>query len=155
MEEYLQLVTFRIGEEEFAIPILSVEEIIRIVEITRLPNVPPFVEGVINLRGRVIPVIDLRKRFGLETRERDERSRILIVTLGNGREEKTVGLIVDSVSEVLRLPEENFEPISGIGTQISAEYIKGIGKVGDRLIILLDVERILSSEEKDLLRRAV
>lgn len=155
MEEYLQLVTFRIGDEEFAIPILSVEEIIRMVEITRLPNVPPFVEGVINLRGRVIPVIDLRKRFGLEAKERDERSRILVVTLGDGRDEKTVGLIVDSVSEVLRLPEENLEPISGMGTRVSAEYINGIGKVGERLIILLDVERILSSEEKDLLRRAV
>ncbi len=152
MADDIQLVAFKIGEEEFSIPILSVQEIIRMVDITRLPNVPDFVEGVINLRGKVIPVVDLRKRFGLPHRERDGGSRIIIVNLhdkaGNAA---TVGLIVDSVSEVLRLDTEAIETIAGVETGIGAEYIKGVGKAGDRLIILLDIEKILSTEERDML----
>lgn len=152
MGEDIQVVAFRIGEEEFSIPILAVQEIIRMVEITRLPNVPDFVEGVINLRGKVIPVVDLRKRFGLPGKERDGGSRIVIVSLDGEDGDGTVGLIVDSVSEVLRLDIEAIEPLSGIGTGIGVEYIDGVGKVGERLIILLNIHKILTSEEKEALQ---
>lgn len=137
--EILQLVTFKLGNEEYAVDILKVQEINRMVEITSIPNAPSYVEGVINLRGKVIPVINLRKKFGLDSKEMDSQSRIMVVDIGS-----TVGLIVDSVSEVLRLSSDTIEPpppmTAGNG---SSEYIKGVGKLTDRLLILLDIEELL------------
>ncbi len=134
----LQLVTFHLGSEEYAIDILKVQEITRMVEITVVPNAPDYIEGVINLRGKVIPVINLRKRFGLGEKRADANSRIIVVDIGT-----TVSLIVDSVSEVLRLYSENVEPPPPITTRNSAEYIRGIGKLPNRMLILLDIERCL------------
>ena len=104
--ELLQLVTFSIGEEEFGVDILSVQEIIRMMDITKVPRAPEFVEGVINLRGKVIPIIDLRRRFGLSTRDHDKHTRIIVIEINN----MIVGFVVDSVSEVLRIPSSTVEP---------------------------------------------
>ncbi len=135
----LQLVSFHVGDEEFAIDILGVQEIIRMVELTPVPNAPYFVEGVINLRGKVIPILDLRSRFGLPSADRTKETRIIVVEF-----EKTVlGFIVDSVEEVLRLPESLIEspPITGRGG--SAEFHRGIGRVKGRLLMLLDLGQLL------------
>lgn len=137
--QVLQLVTFNLGNEEYAVDILKVQEINRMKEITKVPNSPPYVEGVINLRGKVIPVINLRERFGLPGKENDEHLRIMIMDICG----VTMGLIVDSVSEVLRIPSDIVEPPPPMSTGIGAEFIKGIAKLEDRLIILLDMDKLL------------
>ena len=143
--DLLQLVTFRIGEEEFGVDILRVQEIIRIMEITRVPKSPDFVEGVINLRGKVIPIIDLRKRFGLEVKEHDKHTRIIVIEMNN----MIVGFVVDAVSEVLRIPADTVEPPPpAVMGGIDSEYINGVGKLEDRLLILLDLDKLLSQEEQ-------
>jgi len=139
----LQLVSFNIGTEEFGVDILKVQEINRMVEITRVPQAPHFVEGVINLRGKVIPIVDLRKRFGLELKEHDKNTRIVVVDIGGN----IMGMIVDSVSEVLRLPANTIEPPPEIVTGINSEYIKGVAKLEDRLLIFLDLSRVIDAEE--------
>jgi purine-binding chemotaxis protein CheW len=148
-KDMLQLVSFKLKEEEFGVDILQVQEIIRMQEITHVPNAPDFVEGVINLRGRVIPIVDLRKRFGLEHKEHGSATRIIVVMIG----QVTVGLIVDEVSEVLRIPEDTVEPPPPIVAGIESDYIKGVGKLEDRLLILLDLNKILSREEKSSLKQ--
>ncbi len=142
-----QLVTFSIGEEEFGVDILRVREIIRMLEITRVPRAPEFVEGVINLRGSVIPIIDLRKRFRLLAKENDKDTRIVVISIDN----MTVGFIVDSVSQVLRIPANTIEPTPPVVAGVDSEYIEGVGKLEDRLLILLDLDRLLSSEDKEAL----
>jgi len=144
----LQLVTFKMGKEEFSVDILKVQEIIRMIDITRVPKAPEFVEGVINLRGKVIPVIDLRKRFGLNQVEKDKDSRIIVIKTGG----KTVGMLVDSVSEVLRLDVQTIEPPPEIAGGVDSEYITGVGKLKDRLIILLDLDKVLNPKEKQAIR---
>jgi len=145
--DVLQLVTFRLGNEEFSVDILKVQEIIRDMELTRVPRAPDFVEGVINLRGRVIPVIDLRKRFGFEAGEKTVETRIIVIDVN----ERTVGLRVDAVSEVLRLPADTVEPAPALVAGSGSDYISGVGKVDDRLIILLDVGKLLSESERNAL----
>jgi purine-binding chemotaxis protein CheW len=141
--ELLQLVTFDIGDEEFGIDILRVQEIIRMMSITKVPNSPPAVEGVINLRGRVIPVIDLRARFGMEARAHDGHTRIIVLEIHG----MIVGFVVDAVSEVLRIRANTVEPPPAVVSGIESEYIKGVGKLDDRLLILLELEKLVSSEE--------
>ena len=127
----LQLVTFSIDEEEFGVNILKVQEIIRIMEITRVPRSPEFVEGVINLRGRVIPIVDLRRRFGLAAIAHDKDTRIIVIELNS----LVVGFIVDAVSEVLRIPADTVEPTPPVAAGVDSEYISGVGKLQDRLLI--------------------
>ena len=145
----LQLVSFNLGDEEYGVDILRVQEINRMVHITRVPKAPEFVEGVINLRGKVIPIVDLRKRFGLSVKPHDKNTRIIVVDI-DGR---TVGLIVDGVSEVLRFSMDTIEPPPPMVTGVDAEYIWGVGKLEDRLLILLDLSKVLANEEKDYLGR--
>jgi purine-binding chemotaxis protein CheW len=145
--ELIQLVTFSIGEEEFGVDILKVQEIIRMMGITKVPKAPNFVEGVINLRGNVIPIVDLRKRFGLDAREHDKHTRIIVIEINS----TIVGFIVDAVSEVLRIPAGTVEPPPPVVAGFDSEYISGVGKLEDRLLILLDLNRLLSSEEVDVL----
>ena len=145
--ELLQFVIFSIGEEEFGVEILKVREIIRMLEITRVPRAPEFVEGVINLRGSVIPILDLRKRFGLVSKDNDKDTRIVVINIHN----MTVGFIVDSVSQVLRIPANTVEPPPPVVAGLDSEYIEGVGKLEDRLLILLDLDRLLSSEERNVL----
>lgn len=143
--EVLQLVTFRLGNEEYSMDILKVQEIIRHMDLTRVPRTPDFVDGVINLRGRVIPVLDLRKRFGMPADEKTDETRIIVVDVDNS----VVGFKVDAVSEVLRLPADTVEPPPTIVKGAESDYIKGVGKLDNRLLILLDVARILSKSERD------
>jgi purine-binding chemotaxis protein CheW len=142
--DLIQLVSFVVAGEEFGIDILKVQEIIRPVAITRVPHAPGFVEGVINLRGRIVPVVDLRKRFRLPNRERDKDTRIIVVDLS----EKVVGFMVDAVREVLRVARETIEPPPELAVGIDAHYITGVAKLEDRLLILLDLDEALTTEEQ-------
>ena len=139
----LQLVSFNIGSEEFGVDILKVQEINRMVEITKVPQAPNYVEGVINLRGKVIPIVDLRKRFSLELKEHDKNTRIVVVDIGG----TIMGMIVDAVSEVLRLPASTIEAPPEIVTGVNSEYIKGVAKLKDRLLIFLDLSKVIDFEQ--------
>jgi purine-binding chemotaxis protein CheW len=138
----MQLVGFRVGAEEFGLEILSVQEIIRIQPLTRVPNSAGFVDGVINLRGKVIPVIALRRCFGLENHPHDKRTRIVVVEVKGS----ALGFIVDSVSEVVRIPVDAIEPLPRLG-KVEREYVSGVGKIGDRLLILLNLDRLICDAE--------
>jgi purine-binding chemotaxis protein CheW len=142
--ELNQLISFMVGEEEYGLDILRVKEVIRIREITRLPQAPSFVKGIINLRGDVIPIIDLRDKFGLEHREYTAMTRVIVVDVDG----KLVGMVVDAASQVVRIPADQIEPPPPIAGGLSVEYIRGVGKLDERLIILLQIDRILSTEEK-------
>jgi purine-binding chemotaxis protein CheW len=145
----LQLVTFHLGEEEFAIDILNIQGINRMVEVTRVPNAPSYVEGIINLRGSVLPIIDLRKRLGLPAKDYDKNTRFIVVEISS----KVMGFIVDNVSEVLRINEDITEPPPPMLAGIDAEYITAVGKLEGRLLILLDLERVLDDEQKEELNK--
>lgn len=146
-DDLLQLVTFSIGDEEFGVDILKVQEIIRTMEITKVPRAPMFVEGVINLRGKVIPIIDLRRRFGLISKVHDSHTRIIVIEITG----MVVGFVVDSVSEVLRIPVSTVEPPPPVVAGLDSDYISGVGKLADRLLILLDLDKLLSMEDLDQL----
>lgn len=146
--DLLQLVSFRIESEEFGVDILKVQEIIRMIQISKVPNSPEFVEGVINLRGRVIPVVSLRTKLGLTRIEQDKNTRIIVVEL-NG---KTIGFIVDEVNEVLRIPAGITEAPPAVASGINSEFITSIAKLEDRLLILLDLEKVLNEAEKESLK---
>ncbi len=138
-----QLVTFKLDEEEFGIDILKVQEIIRTVEITVVPKMPGYMEGVINLRGKVIPVVNLRTRFSKPQTGQGKDTRIVVVSLNS----ITLGLLVDSVSEVLRLSEDVVEPPPPIMEGgMDTEYIKSVGRLEDRLLILLDLEKVFGGD---------
>jgi purine-binding chemotaxis protein CheW len=141
-EPLLQVVSFKIGNEEFGLDILRVHEIIRVQDLTRVPNSPDFVDGVINLRGKVIPVISLRKRFGLQEQVHDKDTRIVVLEI----QSMVLGLIVDSVSEVLRIPANTVAPPPRLG-KIEREFVSGVGKLENRLMILLDVDRIMGGPQ--------
>jgi len=143
MEKELQVVGFRIGRETFGLPISIVREIVRVPEITSVPNAPDYIEGVINLRGRIIPVVDLRKRFGDKSFERDKKNRIVVVEL----QSRAVGLIVHSASEVLRIRPSEIDEPHNVFKEGELNYITGIGKLNGRLVILLDLNKILERGE--------
>lgn len=136
----LQLVTFRIGEEEFGVDILAVQEIIRLMQITPVPRAPVDIAGVINLRGKVIPVVNMRSRFSLPAQEPTPQTRIVVMEF----EEKIVGFLVDAVSEVLRIPVTTVEDPPPVVAGIGSEYIRGVGKLDERLLILLDLDSLMA-----------
>lgn len=144
----LQLVIFRLAKEEYGLPITQVQEINRLVPITKLPQTPSFMEGIINLRDRIIPVVDLRKRFQLAITDYTDDTRIIIVEV-NGQ---TVGVIVDAVTEVVRLVSTSVEPPPQ-SFVLDAKYIHGVGKLDDRLLILLNIDNILTTQEEIALRQ--
>ena len=148
--ELLQLVSFRMGHEEFGVDIQHVREINLMVEITEVPKSPEYVEGIISLRGRVIPIVNLRQRMGMPKKERDKDTRIVVVEL----EDQLIGFVVDAVSEVLRIPKNILEPPPETATGKDAEFITGIAKMEDRLLILLNLNRLLSVGEREALRKA-
>lgn len=139
-----QLVVFRLHNEEFGVEITEVREIVRLRHITRLPHVADYIEGVTNLRGEVIPVICLRKRFGLKPQENTQDTRIIILEI----KESLVGFVVDAVTETLRLAESSIEPPPSSIAGLRSDYLAGVGKLNDRLLILLEVDKILTSEER-------
>ncbi len=146
--DILQLVSFKIGSEEFGVDILKVQEINRMMQVTKVPNAPEFVDGVVNLRGRIIPVVDLRTRLQMSRKEHDKDTRIIVIELDG----TVIGFIVDEVSEVLRIPRNITEPPPPMVAGIDADYITAVGKLEDRLLILLDLEKIFSTLEKDQIK---
>ncbi len=147
----VQVVAFKVGKEEYGVEISVVQEIVRYQEITKIPDTPEFVEGIVNLRGIIIPIIDLKKRFKKEDAGESEQKVIIIVNLND----TLVGLTVDNVSEILRIQEKEIDPPPPIIAGISRKYIKGIAKMDKRLIIILDIEKILSEGEKEQLASLV
>ena len=139
--------TFHIANEDFGIEIAYVTEIVGIQNITEVPDMPPFVKGVINLRGQVIPVIDVRIRFGLPSRAYDDRTCVVVVNINS----TSIGLLVDTVNEVLNIPAEQVSPPPAIHSGSGGRYIQGMGKVGDTVKILLDVNRLLYEKELETL----
>ncbi len=143
-----QLVVFDLANEHYGVDIGAVESIIKMQEITVVPRAPRFVEGVTNLRGAVLPVIDLRKRFGLPAEQATRETRIVVAEIGG----ISAGMVVDGVSEVLRVPEEAVEPPSPLVMTVDSAFITGIAKVNERLVILLNLSKVLSLEEQSTLQ---
>jgi len=147
MASDVQLVIFKLANEDYGLPISKVQEINRMVAVTKLPNSPEFMEGIINLRGRIIPVLDLRKRFGFNTREHQEDTRIIVVDISG----QTVGLIVDAVHEVAKIPGDCIEPPPP-SFVMDAQFVQGIGKFADALVVILDIDRVITTQESVILR---
>ncbi|MDH4161458.1 MAG: chemotaxis protein CheW [Nitrospirota bacterium] len=143
MAKDLQLVVFSTGKELYGVAIQAVHEIVKVPEITEVPDAPVFLEGVINLRGKIVPVIDLRKRLRLGTGERSKSTRILIIENSG----KRIGLLVDAVSEVIKVPPEAVEAPPEMIASVGVEYITGVVKSGSRLIVLIDLGRVLNVED--------
>jgi purine-binding chemotaxis protein CheW len=144
--------TFTLAQEEYGIGILKIKEIIGMIPITSVPQTPPFVKGVINLRGKVIPVIDLRLRFNMEAMEYNERTCIVVVEIGRRSTDITIGLVVDSVSEVLNIKHEDIEDTPTFGTTLDTDYIFGMAKIDSRVKILLDIDTVLGGDEIAVLK---
>lgn len=145
--EAQQFLTFTLGSEMFAVGTLSVKEIIEYGQLTEVPMMPDFIRGVINLRGAVVPVIDLGARFGRGETKITRRTCIVIIEVPTGDEKQDIGVVVDAVSEVLEIPSSEIEPPPAFGAKIRTDFIQGMGKVNGKFVILLDVGRVLSVEE--------
>ena len=141
--EVRQLISFTVGAEEYGLELLRVKEVIRMRLITWLPKAPSCVKGIINLRGNVIPIVDLRERFGLAAQEQTAMTRVIVVEV----EGRLVGMVVDSASQVVRVPADQFDPPPPVMGSASKDFITAVGKMGDKLVIMVDVDRILSAEE--------
>ncbi|HVO40845.1 MAG TPA: chemotaxis protein CheW [Spirochaetia bacterium] len=141
--ELRQFISFSVGDEEYGLELLRVKEVIRVREITWLPKAPSFVKGIINLRGDVIPIIDLRDKFGLEAKEATAHTRVIVVEV----EGKLMGMVVDSASQVVRIPADQIDPPPVFGA-VSQEFITGVGKIDDKLIVILNSDAILTTEER-------
>jgi purine-binding chemotaxis protein CheW len=139
----IQLVGFRLDNEDYAIAITKIQEIILMKPITRIPQVPDFIEGLINLRGSVIPIVNLRKRFGLQPREIDDETRTIVVNV----HEKTVGCVVDAVTQVMRINRDQIQPPPLGVMAVNHQYLAGLAKLDDRLMIILDIDKLFQAEE--------
>lgn len=142
-----QYLTFQLGEEVFALDVSNVREILEFTAVTKVPKTPEFMRGVINLRGSVVPVLDMRLKFGMTRTERTVDTCIIVVEVSFEEENTIIGALVDSVQEVFELEPNQIEPAPRIGTQLKTEFIKGMGKKDDRFIILLNIDKVFSSEE--------
>jgi purine-binding chemotaxis protein CheW len=143
MDKDIQVVGFRIGSETFGLPIAIVREIVRVPAITAVPNAPDYIEGVINLRGKIISVVDLRKRFGEKDIQSNKKNRIVVVELG----ERSVGLLVNSASEVLRIPPSEIEAPHDLFQDGEVDYVTGVAKLKGRLVIMLDLNKVIRRSE--------
>ena len=146
-----KFLTFKLGDESYAIPIMKIKEIIGMMPITKVPKLPEFIKGVINLRGKIIPVIDLRIKFGLEEKEYDERTSIIVMEIQTETSSGTDGIVVDTVSEVIDIPPSDIEPPPEYGGSINQEFLTGMGKTAGNVIMLLDADKIFTSKEKEIL----
>jgi len=149
-----QFLTFALGNEMFAIGILNIKEILEYGLLTSVPMMPDFIRGVINLRGSVVPVVDLRARFGGKQSEITKRTCIVIIEVTSEGERQDIGVVVDSVSEVLEIPDSEIEPPPAFGAKIRADFIANMGKVNGEFVIILDVDKVLSVDELTLVTRA-
>jgi purine-binding chemotaxis protein CheW len=146
--------TFSLDREEYGIGILKVKEIIGMIPITMIPRMPPYVKGVINLRGKVIPVVDLRLKLSMAEAGYTERTCIIVVEISGGSGQVLIGIIVDSVSEVLNVKGADIEDTPAFGARLDTEYILGMAKIGGKVKILLDIDKILNNEEIMIAKRA-
>jgi purine-binding chemotaxis protein CheW len=146
--------TFTLAQEEYGIGILKIKEIIGMIPITSVPQTPPFVKGVINLRGKVIPVIDLRLRFNMESMQYNERTCIVVVEIRRRVADITIGIVVDSVSEVLNIKHEDIEDTPTFGTTLDTDYILGMAKIDNRVKILLDIDTVLGGDDISILKES-
>lgn len=146
-DEQNQYLTFRVRDETFAMGILAIKEIIEFGALTPVPMMPRCVRGVINLRGRVVPVIDLAVRFGGEPSQPHRRTCIVIVEVGNEEERQDLGVMVDGVNQVIEIPVQDIEPAPGFGAKVRPEFIAGMGKLDGDLVIIIDVARVLSADD--------
>ena len=151
MEKESQYLTFLLGGEMYAIGILNIKEIIEYGQVTEVPMMPAFIRGIINLRGRVVPVINLLARFGKPSSEITKRTCIVIIEVGAEDERQDIGMVVDSVSEVLDIPASEIEPAPSFGAKIRSDFISGMGKVGGKFVVMLNVNKVLSVEEMSML----
>jgi purine-binding chemotaxis protein CheW len=138
-----QFLTFRLGQEEYGVEILKVQEIKGYSAITPVPNTPAYLKGVMNLRGTIVPVVDLRAKFAMAEAEYNQFTVIIVLTVGT----KVMGLIVDAVSDVLNIPKKDIQPTPDFGAQVDAEFISGMAKAGEKLVVLLDIDRVLGGAE--------
>jgi purine-binding chemotaxis protein CheW len=143
-DEIMQWVTFRLGEEKYGINVMQVQEVLRVTEIAPVPGAPSYVLGIINLRGNVVTVIDMRNRFGLMSKETDDSSRVVIIET----EAHIIGILVDSVAEVVEMKASEIENAPNVGNEESSKYIEGVTSRGNELLILVDLNKFLSDEEK-------
>ena len=144
--------TFKLAEEEYGLEILKVQEIIQMQEVTHVPKTPDFVRGVINLRGKVIPVIELKKKFGMDASEDTDKTCIIVVQIGEGENTLTIGVIIDAVSEVLDIDASNIQETPSFGSDVNTDFILGIGKIGDNVKMLLDIDKVLSTADVAAIR---
>lgn len=151
-----KFLTFDLGQEQYGLEILRVQEIVGLIPVTRVPRLPSFVRGVVNLRGRVIPVVDLRLAFGFPNAEDTERTCIIIVQVQRTEGAfTTMGVIVDEVSDVVDLPEGAAETAPDFGVEVDTSFIRGVGHIEDRVVLLLDIDSVLASDQLDSVTRAV
>jgi purine-binding chemotaxis protein CheW len=143
--------TFKLLKEEYGLEILKVQEIIGIMNVTSVPKMPGYVRGVINLRGKIIPVVDLRLKFEMDNQEDTERTCIIVVQIDGGEHEVTIGIIVDEVSEVLDVAEDQIEEPPSFGGSVNTEFILAMGKIGDKVIMFLDIDKVLTAGEVALM----
>lgn len=143
--------TFRLADESYGLPILKVQEIIAMMKVTRMPRSADYVRGVINLRGKIIPVLDLRVKFAMPAVDDTDRTCIIVVQIASGGDNLTTGLIVDEVSEVINIVGDQIEPPPAFGASVDTDFVLGMGKVAQKVVILLDVDRVLAVEEAEAL----
>ena len=142
-----KFLTFLMANEKYGLEILKVREIIGMMDVTPVPTTPAFVRGVINLRGKVIPVVDLRLKFGMQAKEDTQRTCIIVVHLARAAQEMIMGIIVDEVSEVLDIEKDQIEPPPSFGADIRTDFILGMGKVNQKVVTMLDIDRVLTERE--------
>ena len=147
MTETVQYLTFELGQDQFGIDVKSIKEILELTPITRIPRTPDYMQGVINVRGRVVPVIDLRLKFGLPAREQTVNTCIVVVEINVDDSDVLIGALVDGVQEVLELSADSIEPVPKAGTNVDTESLEGIGKRNDKFVMILNVHRVFSNAD--------
>lgn len=140
-----QYVIFKLGKEEYGIDIMNVREIVQYQESVKIPNSPAFIEGIINYRGKVIPIICLKKKFGMASSVNDANTRIIVINLND----KQIGFLVDEASQTVRIDDSNIDPTPEVISGIERKYITGVGKIDNRLVILIDLEKVLTDDDKE------
>ena len=155
VEKTATYLTFMLGDEIFAVDVRNVREVLDNTAITKVPRTPDFMRGVINLRGSVVPVVDMRLKFGMTATEQTVNTCIIIIEVTRSDGQAVLGALVDSVKEVINLEQDQIEPAPNIGTNIRSEFIKGMGKQDDHFIIILDADRVLSEDELSMMQEAV
>jgi len=154
IEETTQYLSFHLDEEEFALEISRVREVLDFTKITKVPQSPPFMRGVINLRGTVVPVVDLKDKFGIARTDKTVNTRIIICEINLEGDSTTIGALADSVHEVMEIEPENIELAPRIGTRLNTEFLKGMGKKDEEFIMILDIDKVFSTDELSLVREA-